>query len=305
MASSTCPSSRTARRTRARPRPLGEPVAARPGARDEQPRAGVGAADRGEGGDEVVDALLPLQAPEVDEARRAVAIRRGAGAAHPEGSMPLCTTVTSSGSRSKSPETSARMACEQVTTASARRASHHSTECTCWLSGCESQPPCRPASVACSVATSGAPVRSASAIAAWATSQSWAWTTSGVQSRSRPARRAQHRVAQPEGPGDEVADELQVRRVLGHAQDAHARRRARSSSGASRRRCRRGGGRRRPRRAPRRRGAVASAWTWRPSPPTTTGGYSQDSISTRTRELLPAIRVRGVTDVQCLRRHAG
>jgi hypothetical protein len=37
-----------------------------------------------------------------------------------------------------------------------------------------------------------------------------------------PESAAHHRVAQPEGPGDEVADELEVRRVLGDAQDAHA-----------------------------------------------------------------------------------
>jgi hypothetical protein len=54
--------------------------------------------------------------------------------------MPLCSTTIGSGSTSNSSATSARIAAEQVITVSARRASHHSAECTCWDSGDESQP---------------------------------------------------------------------------------------------------------------------------------------------------------------------
>lgn len=72
--------------------------------------------------------------------------------------------------------------------ASALRASHHSTECTCRFIRAEIHPPCRPASVACSVATSGTSKCCARAMAACATNQSWACTTCGRQSNASPAR---------------------------------------------------------------------------------------------------------------------
>ena len=56
-----------------------EPVGARPGAGDQQVRPGVGAADRREGGDEVVHALLPLEAADVEQAGRALRPRRRRG----------------------------------------------------------------------------------------------------------------------------------------------------------------------------------------------------------------------------------
>src|SRR4051795_6654394 len=54
--------------------------------------------------------------------------------------MPLWITVMSPGSMSKRNATSARIAAEHVTRLSARLASHHSTEWTCWFRGWESQP---------------------------------------------------------------------------------------------------------------------------------------------------------------------
>ena len=130
--------------------------------------------------------------------------------------------MIAAGSTSNSSATSARIAAEQVISASALFASHHSTECTWRDSGADSQPANRPASVAWNVATSGTPSASASAIAGCATSQSWACTTSGRQPVEPGQPGPQQRVAQRERPGHEVALELQVRRVLGHREHPHA-----------------------------------------------------------------------------------
>ncbi len=79
------------------------------------------------------------------------------------------------------------MYAEQVMTRRASYVSHHSTECTARLTGPGRKPWCRPASVACTVATTGAPVWSLSVFAACATSQSCAWMTSGEKSSSTPS----------------------------------------------------------------------------------------------------------------------
>ena len=144
-----------------------------------------------------------------------------AHAATPAASIPLCTTVIPAGSTSNSSATSARIAAEQVITASARLASHHSTECTCRESGADSQPAKRPASVAWIVATSGTSSASASAIGRVGDEP-----VVGVHD-VRPPRPepgepgAQHRVPHGERPRDQVALELQVRRVLRDGQHPH------------------------------------------------------------------------------------
>ena len=82
------------------------------------------------------------------------------------------------------------MYAEQVTTRRASNVSHHSTEWIVRLTGPGSQPWCRPASVACRVATSGTPRWCSSVVAACATSQSCACTTSNERSAqtASPAR---------------------------------------------------------------------------------------------------------------------
>src|SRR5882757_8881127 len=202
--------------------------------------------------------------------------------------MPLCSTEMSPRSRSNSSAASVRIASEQVISASARWASHHSTECTCWLTTLDSQPACRPASVACRVTTSGTSSWSASPIAACATSQSCACTTSGRQSASQ---RGVARTMPWFMPSVQATRSRSNSRCGGSSATRNTRTPSTSSSSvgwvpasepagwrdSTRTSC--------PAAASRR----ASAWTCRPRPPTTTGGYSQDTMSTRIGGNLPAV----------------
>ena len=87
-------------------------------------------------------------------------------------------------------------------------------------------------------------------------------------------------MAHRERPRHQVLLEQQVRRVLGDPDHPHALDDGVRTSGGSSRPCRpRAGTAPRPR-GPAPTDARASACTCRPSPPTTTGGYSHDSIST-------------------------
>ena len=136
----------------------------RPFSRDHQAQPGVPAAQPGQRVEQGVAALLPLQPSGEDEQRSVGGVRRPRGRDDLVGatdqrsrSMPLGITSTESGGRSKSRVTSQRMCDEQVMTRRASKVSHHSTVCTALLSGPGSQPWCRPASVAWTVATSGMP----------------------------------------------------------------------------------------------------------------------------------------------------
>ena len=73
---------------------------------------------------------------------------------------------------------------EQTSTREASWASQHSMEWMPRFRSPGSQPWCRPASVAWTVATSGMPRWSLTVTAAWATSQSWAWTSSKSSPRA-------------------------------------------------------------------------------------------------------------------------
>ena len=194
--------------------------------------------------------------------------------------MPLCDHRDRGVARRTARAASARIAAEHVISASARWASHHSTECTCRLSGVDSQP------------RAGRP--------------RWRGSSPPAARRAvRPARSPHARPASrgraPRRGASRAAPVSAARSMAWPMPSVHATR-SRSNSrcgGSSATRApapvrwwrRRGVGRRvgagrAPCTAPRPRGrraasAVASAWTCRPSPPTTTGGYSQDAISTR------------------------
>src|SRR4051794_30934870 len=190
--------------------------------------------------------------------------------------MPLGTTVTRSASSPNSAVASSRMPVEQAITASARCASHRSTEWMARLSGSGSQPWWRPASVACRVATSAAPVVSVSVIALCATSQSWAWTTCGRQRLiSGSAARssacslacAQARsvsVVKSMARGSAAARMIRTPSTVSVRPMAASPRVTTRTSWPSAARCR------------------ASASTCRPRPPTRSGGYSHDRSKTRT-----------------------
>ena len=209
-----------------------------------------------------------------------MAVTRARRTRHSRGVIPLCATVIPAGSTSNSSATSARIAAEQVITASARLASHHSTECTWRESGADSQPAKRPASVAWNVATSGTSSASASATAGWATSQSWACTTSGRHAPSRvsPARSIACPMARVQATRSRANS-----RCGGSSATASTRTPSTTESSVGCVVASVPVGRRASTTTscPAAASAVARACACLPSPPTTTGGYSQVSISTR------------------------
>ena len=90
-------------------------------------------------------------------------------------------TVISAANGPKSSVISSAIDTEQAISESDSCTSQDSSACTCRLIRPDTQPECRPASVACTVETKGTSNDSASAIAGCATSQSCACTTSGCQ----------------------------------------------------------------------------------------------------------------------------
>ena len=186
---------------------------------------------------------------------------------------------------------------EHVMSESDSRASQLSTECTWRLIEPDTQPVCRPASVAWIVETSGTSKYSASATAGWATSQSWACTTSGRHGFCRcprvfsasPARIMEWPMAnvhaimsEPNSNscGSWAAATTRTPSlissvdgwVLGSVPDGRRLSTTTSWPSAA--------------------SAVASSYTWRPRPPITTGGYSHDTIRTFMRRHSSGASVR-------------
>ena len=201
--------------------------------------------------------------------------------------MPLLMVWISASSGPNSRFTSSCIDWEQAIRASDSAASHHSTEWTCRFTRPLTHPLWRPASVAWMVLTSGTSKCSASAIAGWATSQSWAWTTSGIHGPSaarvfespslRPARSMECPIAR-------VQAIMSSPNTKCGGSSAAAITRTPSS-------CASVPGWVRPSvppgcrdntttSCPARESSTARWWTCRPSPPTTTGGYSHDTIRT-------------------------
>jgi hypothetical protein len=134
-------------------------------------------------------------------------------------------------------------------------------------------PPWRPRSVACTVATIGTENSAFNVSAAHATVQSWACTTSGRQPSSRAAHCANWW----------LADAVRATGLCSgsHGSAVSARNtltpsmtRSAGSSGWARLMTTTSW--------PARASAVANPSTWVAMPPTTSGGYSHDSINTRT-----------------------
>jgi hypothetical protein len=132
------------------------------------------------------------------------------------------------------------------------------------------------------VATSGTPSTSASAIAGWATSQSWACTTSGRQdgaSRVSAARSIPWPIASAHATRSRSNS-----RCGGSSATRSTRTPSRTSSvvGCVSASLPAGCRESTTTSCPAAASSVARACTCRPRPPTTTGGYSQETISTRT-----------------------
>ncbi len=158
--------------------------------------------------------------PSAAHRRRAAATRSGPTCQR-AASTPLGTTSTLPAGRSNSRVTSQRMYAEHVTTRRASNVSHHSTEWIVRFSGPGSQPWCRPASVECRVATSGTPRWCSSVVAACATSQSCACTTSNERPVAGRQPGPDQRVVERHRPGQQVVGEAEPGRVLGRPDHPH------------------------------------------------------------------------------------
>ena len=144
--------------------------------------------------------------------------------------------------------------------------------CDC---GCLStQPWWRPYSVACTVTSHGTPASRASVRAAPATSQSWECTRSGASRSTQLLARGAHVLVHVVDPGDERVEVVLGEVGLAHAVDRHAMPvlaaarwpPPRVSTCTS---------------CPCATSCSESLRTWRASPPSTIGGYSQERIRTR------------------------
>jgi hypothetical protein len=203
---------------------------------------------------------------------------------HSAASIPLRMTRVSARPGPNSSVISSLIDLEHVMSESDSCTSHDSTAWTWRLIRPATQPECLPASVAWMVETSGTSKCSARAIAGWATSQSCACTTSGRH--VLPARRSRVFSARPVRtiacPIASVHAIMSVPKSNSCGSCAAATTRTPSltssddgwvlgsvpagrllSTTTS---------------WPASASAVARWWTWRPSPPITTGGYSHDTI---------------------------